>query len=100
MTKEKLKAIMVLTIAAIIALLIVSVLTGLVIFSFPLLLLLGTIIVGWGIKAGIEWLIKNIDYKKLAEKTKEHSKTVAEKMKIEEGKKILKESIEELKGRK
>ena len=91
---------MVLTIAAIIALLIISVLTGLVIFAFPLLLLLGTILVGWGIKAGVEWLIKNIDYKKVAEKTKEHTKVVADKMKIEEGKKIIKDSIDELRNKK
>ena len=100
MTKKKIKAVMVLAIAMIIALLILSVFTGLIIFAFPLLILLGTILVGWGIKSGVEWLIKNIDYKKFAEKTKEHAKKVADKIKIEEGKKIIQESINELRKKK
>jgi hypothetical protein len=100
MTKEKLKAIMVLTVTAITLLIIASVFTGLVIFAFPLLIILGTILVGWGIKFAVEWVIKNIDYKKVAEKTKEHSKKVADKMKIEEGKKIIIDSIDELRKKK
>jgi ABC-type transport system involved in cytochrome bd biosynthesis fused ATPase/permease subunit len=100
MTKKKLKAIMVLTIAAII-LLAALVSTGLIIvLAFPLLILLATILVGWGIKTGVEWLIKNIDYKKVAEKTKERSRIFAEKIKIDEGKKIIKDSIDELRNKK
>lgn len=91
---------MVLTVTSIIVLITITVFTGLLIFVFPLLILLGTIIVGWGIKSGIEWLVKNIDYKKIAEKTKEHSKKVAEKIKIEEGKKMIIDSIDELRNKK
>lgn len=100
MTKKKIKAIVVLTIAAII-LLAVLVTTGLIfVLALPLLILLGTILLGWALKSGVEWLIKNIDYKKVAEKTKEHSKKVAKKMKIEEGKKIIIDSIDELRNKK
>lgn len=100
MTKEKLKAVMVLTIAAIISLA-VLVSTGLIIIlAFPLLIILGTVLVGWGIKAGIEWLIKNINYKEVVNKTVEHSRIFAEKIKIDEGKKIIKDSIEELRKKK
>ena len=96
MTKEKLKAVMVLTIAAVI-LLAVLVFTGLIIvLAFPILILLGTLLVGWGIKVGIEWLMKNINYKQVANKTVEHGRIFAEKIKIDEGKKIIKDSIDEL----
>lgn len=91
---------MVLTIAAIISLA-VLVSTGLIIIlAFPLLIILGTVLVGWGIKAGIEWLIKNINYKEVVNKTVEHSRIFAEKIKIDEGKKIIKDSIEELRKKK
>lgn len=96
MTKEKLKAIMVLTIAAIILLIIVSAFTGLIIFTFPLFMIPLILLVFWV----VEWLIKNIDYKKLAAKTKEHSKKVADKIKIEKGKKIIIDSIDELRKKK
>ena len=91
---------MVLTITAIIALIIITLVTGLVFISMPLFILLGTILVGWGIKTGVEWLIVNINYKEVAAKTVEQAKKFAEKIKIEEGTKIIKESIEELKGKK
>jgi len=100
MTKEKLKAIMVLTIAAII-LLAVLVSTGLIIFlALPILIILGTILVGLGIKVGVEWLIKNINYKEVADKTVKQGRIFAEKMKIDEGKKIIKDSIDELRNKK
>jgi len=95
MTKKKLKAIIVLITSVIITLLIIAALIAVAIFAFPLIILLGTILVGWGIKTSFEWLIKNINYKKLAEKTGKHTKKVAEK--IEEGTKIIKNSIDELK---
>ena len=91
---------MVLTIAAIIALLILCVFTGLIIFAFPLLILLATILIGWGIKSGVEWLIKNVQWKNIANKTVEHSNVFAGKIKIHEGKKIIKDSIDELRNKK
>jgi ABC-type transport system involved in cytochrome bd biosynthesis fused ATPase/permease subunit len=100
MTKKKLKAITVLTIAAIILLVVLASTGAILIFSFPLLILLGTILVGWALKSAVEWLIKHIDYKKVADKTVEHSKKVAEKIRFKEGKKIIIESIDELRNKK
>jgi len=100
MTKKKIKAFSVIVIALLIILAIVAIVTGLLYLLFPLIILIATIIVGWLIKSFIEWLIVNLDYKKIKENTISGTKKVVNKIKIDEGINIVKNSIDELRGKK
>lgn len=92
MTKKKMKAIFTISVATLICLIIGTVFTGLVVLTFPLLIILASIVFGWFLKVIVEYLVKNIDYNKL----KDGTQKIIEKTKVKEGIGKVRDSIKDL----
>ena len=92
MTKEKKKALLILSAAGAVSL-IFSVCCGIIVFTFfPLLITFLLILIGMACKWAVEWCVKNRHIFKIHER----SKKVKEKLKIDEGIKAVKDSYEVL----
>jgi membrane protein YdbS with pleckstrin-like domain len=92
LSKEKQKALMVVTITGLILIAAVSVLGFLAYLAFPLILALVCIIIGMLSKWVIEWVIKNAHRWKIKDK----AEVVKKKLKIDEGVGLVKDSIDTL----
>lgn len=92
LSKEKQKALLVVTVTGLILIAAVIVSVVLAYLAFPLILALVCIILGMMFKWAIEWVIKNAHRLKVKDKVK----VVKKKLKIDEGVDLVKDSIDTL----
>ncbi len=92
LSKEKQKALMVVTVTGLILIAVVCVVGFLAYLAFPLILALVCILLGMIFKWTIEWVAKNAHKWKMRDK----AEVVKKKLKIDEGVGLVKDSIDTL----